>query len=90
MRTIHILETGDKLVIKKVKEGGRWNDMGLMDKYLGATLTIEKAFYGNEKNYYFSTVEGFEDDFKWSFFGEMIDMEETIKINTARISVLKA
>lgn len=84
MRIINVLEPGDKIVIKKVKEGDRWNNEGEMDKYLGATLTIERAFYGNENNYHYSTVEGFDGDMRWCFFGEMIDMEETIKINAPK------
>lgn len=81
MKIVFMFEPGDKIVIKTEKEGSRWSDEGLMDKYLGQTLTVNKMrIHGTQVSY--TCDESNNDDYRdWAWFQEMIDFDASRKLN---------
>lgn len=69
------LKPGDKVRIVKKKTGKKWNDKGLMDKWLGKVMTVR----GKDKNFCGVVFLSMEEDRKeylgggWSWFPEMIE-----------------
>ena len=70
-------DIGDLIVISSNKEG-RWNSEGLMDKYMGKTVTISKKI---SRAYSFELCfKIIEDNGDWSWFPEMIDVEASMAL----------
>lgn len=55
------LKAGDKVKLKN-RRGKAWNSDGMMDKYIGKTVTISKV-YRNDKSFYIDDNEGWMFDF---------------------------
>lgn len=59
-------KAGDKVILKN-KRGWHWNGQGLMDRYMGQTVTI--------KNVFDQTAFVIEEDASWTFMFDDIDAE---------------
>ena len=71
-------DVGDLIVISKNEKIDRWNSKGLMDKYIGKTVTISKKIdRGISFNLSFGIVE---DNGEWAWFPEMIDVEASLEL----------
>lgn len=68
-------EVGDRIMIVNEKNGGPWNCMGEMDKYLGSTMTVKRLRYAHSlKSFAVDVYEDISDNggIGWAWTHEMI------------------